>query len=399
MHMAFALLAVIALVVTGGTWWLMGRVVGGFSLSSALSRAGGGRSVDGSQNILLIGLDTRKDRNGNQLPDDVLAQLHAGDGNEGGYNTNTLILVHIPADRSWVSAVSIPRDDYVPVTGIKDNDHVKIKEAYGLMKNQTEQALSAQGVTDPAQLEEQGREAGRTETIKTVEQFLDVPIDRFAEVSLVGFYDIAKALGGVTVCLNNAVYDSYSGANFRKGVQHLNAAQALAFVRQRHGLANGDLDRTHRQQAFVASVLHALQTNGALSNIGAIENMITATQNDVVISSGWDLPEFAQEMSGLSLSKLRFTTPPIQSYATIDGEDVNEVDTDAVREAVRIAFGYDKPAPPHRSAAPGTSGDASAGDSTSGDNSAGGDGTDAAAATPTPDTGTNVRGGGVPCVD
>ena len=90
------------------------------------------------------------------------------------------------------------------------------------------------------------------------------PIDYFAEVNLAGFYDLAESLGGVEVCLNHAVYDEYSGADFPAGLQTLDAAQALAFVRQRHGLENGDLDRTHRQQAFLLSISHQLQQAGVV---------------------------------------------------------------------------------------------------------------------------------------
>ncbi|MDF0531356.1 LCP family protein [Tsukamurella sp. 8J] len=392
-QVAIACLAALALLITGSTWYLMGRVVGGFSLSSALAAAGGARSTDGGQNILLIGLDTRKDRNGDQLPEDVLSQLHAGDGDEGGYNTNTLIVVHIPADKKSVSAVSVPRDDLVPVEGINGVHRAKIKQAYGMMKAQREDELHGDGVTDPVELETKGREAGRTATIKTVEQFLDIPIDRFAEVSLIGFYDIAQALGGVTVCLNHPVHDSFSGARFPAGVQHLDAAQSLAFVRQRHGLDNGDLDRTHRQQAFVASVLHALQSNGTLSNVGTMDKLVSATHDDVVLSSGWDIPRFAQDMNGLSLKKLRFSTLPIKSYSTVDGQDVNLVDTAQVRSTVRTAFGYQPPSAPtsHTQAPAGTAdvhGEAKAVAKPQSDGSVS-----------VPSTGSNVRGGGVPCVN
>jgi len=216
--------------------------------------------------------------------------LHAGDGSVGGYNTNTLILVHIPADGARVSAFSIPRDDYVPVVGIPNNDHVKIKEAYGLKKAVTEDAMAKSGVTDQHTLESAGRESGRRETVQTVQDFLGVPIDHFAEVTLAGFYDLASALGGVPVCLNHAVNDSYSGADFPAGQQTLNGAQSLAFVRQRHGLTNGDLDRTHRQQAFLASVTHKLASTGTFTNFGQLQSLLDVAKKDVVISAGWTSP-------------------------------------------------------------------------------------------------------------
>ena len=228
-------------------------------------------STDGSMNILLIGLDSRKDQQGDDLPQQILDQLHAGGSDDGGYNTNTLILVHVGADNR-VAAFSIPRDDYVSAEEIRGYDHIKIKQAYGLAKAEAEQKLVDQGVTDQDALGTQGREAGRAATLRAVRNLAGVPIDYFAEITLAGFYDVAEALGGVRVCLNNPVQDDYSGADFPAGPQRLDAGQALAFVRQRRGLDNGDLDRTHRQQAFLVSVMHQLQDAGTFTDISNSRN-------------------------------------------------------------------------------------------------------------------------------
>ena len=327
---------------SGVAWATLRDLAGGLTTSNAL--AGGSASKDGSVNILLIGLDSRKDQNGNDLPKAILDQLHAGDGSQGGYNTNTLILVHIPADGARVSAFSIPRDDYVPVQGIPNNDHVKIKEAYGLKKAATEDALTRSGVTDAHTLESAGREAGRAETVQTVQNFLGVSIDHFAEVNLAGFYDLASALDGVQVCLNHPAQDSYSGADFPAGQQSLDGAQSLAFVRQRHGLTNGDLDRTHRQQAFLASVTHKLASAGTFTNFGKLASLLDVAKRDVVISAGWDIPTFIQQASNLTGGNVQFATLPVQRFDTVDGQQVNIVDPTAVRQQVRIAFGL-QPAP------------------------------------------------------
>ncbi len=345
---ALAFVASFAVVAsTGVAWATLQDLSRGITTSNALS---GPHSVapakDGSVNILLMGLDSRKDQNGNQLPPAILDQLHAGDGDEGGYNTNTLIVMHIPNDGSTVSAFSIPRDDYVAVRDIPDNDHVKIKEAYGLKKAATEDALTKQGVTDQRTLESQGREAGRRETVQTVEDFLGVAIDHFAEVNLAGFYDMASALDGVEVCLNHPVQDSYSGADFPAGHQTLNAAQSLAFVRQRHGLANGDLDRTHRQQAFLASVTHKLSSAGTFTNFGKLQNLLDVAKRDVVISAGWDISTFIQQATNLTGGNVQFATLPIESFGIKDGQDVNLVDVAKVQKEVRIAFGLQAPDPP-----------------------------------------------------
>ncbi|WP_072687619.1 LCP family protein [Rhodococcus marinonascens] len=332
-----ATLSVALLVTTGVGWWGQSNLANGFATSNALG-AGAPTSTGGSTNILLMGLDSRKDQQGNDLPPQVLDQLHAGDSSVGGYNTNTLILVHVPGDGSSATAFSIPRDDYVAVSGIPGNDHVKIKEAYGLKKAAVEEDLRAQGVTDKTTLETRGREAGRASTLATVRNLVGVPIDRFAEVNLAGFYDLTTALGGVDVCLNHAVQDDFSGANFPAGDQRLDAAQALAFVRQRHGLENGDLDRTRRQQAFLVSVVHELEKSGTFSNIGKLKALVEAAQTNIVFSSGWNLVDFAQQVGKIA-GDLEFQTLPVLRYDVIDGQDVNIVDPAEIRSLVRAAFG------------------------------------------------------------
>ncbi len=211
----FALVAVVALVATGSGWWMAHGMLGGITVSQAL-RSEDPKSTGDAMNILLIGLDSRKDQDGNDLPWAVLKHLHAGDSDDGGYNTNTLILAHVSAD-DRVTAFSIPRDDWVPFTGVPGYNHIKIKEAYGLTKQYVEQKMIDKGVSDQKELETKGREAGRTATLKAVRSLTGVPIDRFAEVNLAGFYDLTQSLGGVDVCLKHAVYDSYSGADFPAG--------------------------------------------------------------------------------------------------------------------------------------------------------------------------------------
>ncbi|MGU3432384.1 LCP family protein [Actinomycetes bacterium M1A6_2h] len=342
-----SVLAVSALVVTGIGWWGIGNASSSITTSDALPSDAPTTDSTGAMNILLMGLDTRKDQDGNDLPPAILDQLHAGDGEEGGYNTNTLILLHVPAGGGNVTAFSIPRDDYVAVSGIPGNDHVKIKEAYGLKMAATQQQLVDDGVTDPHVLETEGREAGRKETLQTVSDFTGVPIDHFAEVTLAGFYDLATALGGVQVCLNQPVDDSaYSGAVFPAGVQTLNGSQALAFVRQRHGLANGDLDRTHRQQAFLVSVMHSLESAGTFTDVSKLSALLDVIRKDVVVSSGWDLESIASQANSLGGATVGFSTLPIVRYDTVDGQDVNIVDRSVVRHTVLTAFGLPDTAPP-----------------------------------------------------
>src|SRR5271165_278165 len=332
--------------------------VSGFSyfVVRGVSSIGGSHAIVsgpsiGAQNILLMGLESRTDWNGNILPNRILNKLHAGSrqailNGTGGNDTNTLILIHIFAGGKHAVGFSIPRDDWVNFAGTTGPQQVgKIDQAYGVSMYYEQQKLRVQ---DPSISQDQiaflGNEAGRTAAVATVEQLTGVHIDHFGEVNLDGFYELAKVLGGVEVCLKHATSDSYSGAHFRAGFQHLNPRQALAFVRQRHGLPNGDLDRTHRQQAFLDSVMHQLRTEGVLSDLTKMQALLTVAKQYVITDAGWNMLDFAAQMRTLTSGNLVFRTLPIQGYATIDGQDANVVDPAYVKSIVHATF-YPRPAP------------------------------------------------------
>jgi len=336
-----ALVSALVLFVTGYGWHAYQSLSSGLTKSDALTGTGTS-STNGDTNILVMGLDSRLDQNGNPLPRDVLAQLHAGDSSDGGYNTNVLMLLHVPAGGGRAQAISIPRDDYVTLPGAPDGvSKQKIKQAYGLAKDAAERKLRTRGVVDQSALEQQGREAGRKEELETVEDFLGgVSIDHFVEVTLVGFYDLAKALGSVTVCLAGPTQDSYSGAKFVKGHQQLDAAQALAFVRQRRDYVHPDLnftdlDRERRQQAFLSSAAYQLRSAGTFADPARLNALIDVAKRDVVIDNEFDLLGFLQRSPSLLDGNITFTTLPVKEFGQVDGQDVNLVDLAQVRATVR----------------------------------------------------------------
>jgi LCP family protein required for cell wall assembly len=328
--------------------------VSGFSyfVVRDVSSIGGSNAIDsgpsiGAQNILLMGLESRTDWNGNILPDNILNALHAGsrqgiENGVGGNATNTLILIHIPAGGKKAVGFSIPRDDWVNFADTLGTQQVgKIDQAYGVSLAAKESQLRTQ---DPGMSQNQvafaGNEAGRAATVATAEQLTGVHIDHFAEINLDGFYELASVLGGVEVCLNRPVpYDPNSGFYaHRAGYQHLNPAMALAFVRQRDGLTNGDLDRTHRQQAFLDSVMQQLRTEGVLSDLTKINSLLSVAKQYVITDSGWNLLDFASQMRSLTSGNLTFRTLPIVAYETIDGQDANQVDPALIQQLVQETF-------------------------------------------------------------
>ena len=345
----------IVLAVSGFSYFVV-RDVSSIGSSHAIV---GGPSI-GAQNILLMGLESRRDWNGNILPGNILKALHAGSAKGvadgvGGNDTNTLILLHIPAGGKKAVGFSIPRDDWVDFAGTEGSQQQgKIDQAYGVSMFYAQQQIKAQNLgISQNQLAFQGNEAGRKAAVDTVEQLTGVHIDHFAEVNLDGFYELASVLGGVEVCLNHPVKDANSGADFPAGYQHLNASQALAFVRQRDGLPNGDLDRTHRQQAFLDAVMEQLHNQGVIGDLTKIQALLSVAQQYVITDAGWNLLDFASQMQDLTSGNLVFHTLPIQGYATIDGQDANVVNTSAIKSIVQSAF-YPKPAAPAAASSSGT---------------------------------------------
>ncbi len=336
--------SLLVLVTTGYGWNVLRDFSTGLTTSSALGGNIAGtiteNNLDGPENILIMGLDSRRDQDGDPLPKPLLDQLHAGDSDNGGYNTNVLMLLHLPGGGGQPVGISVPRDDYVQLPDRPNGEsRAKIKEAYGLAKAEAERKMRDEGIRDQRQLERAGREAGRKAAIHTVQDFLGVHIDHFVEVTLIGFYDLAQALGRVTVCLQGPTQDSYSGARFVRGQQQLNAAQALAFVRQRRDYVHPDLnftdlDRARRQQAFLASVAFQLTNTGTLANPARLHALVSVAARDIVIDSGFNLLGFAQQAPTLLKQGLSFTTLPVKAFNTVNGEAVNIVDPDEIRKVV-----------------------------------------------------------------
>src|SRR5271169_3924474 len=321
--------AALVVLVTGVAWSKVRSFEDGIYHVFAPSLGHGGD--DGALDILLVGMDSRADAHGNPLSPQELATLRAGD--EVASNTDTIILVRIPDNGKSATAISIPRDTYVSAPGL---GKTKINGVYGQTKEEKRVSLVESG-TAPDEAEREGTEAGREALIKTVADLTGVTVDHYAEIGLLGFALITDALGGVNVCLKEPVFEPLSGADFPAGWQKLNGPQALSFVRQRHELPRGDLDRVVRQQAVMASLAHRVISGQTLSSPTTLKRLEAAVQRSVVISSGWDVMDFVQQLQKLAGGNVAFATIPVLDEAgwSDDGmQSVVRVDPHQVQDWV-----------------------------------------------------------------
>jgi LCP family protein required for cell wall assembly len=315
---------------TGYAWAAMQGLVNGLTTADVISAD---QPADGARDILLVGMDSRTDAQGNPLSDQLLAELRAGisDGEE---NTDTLIMVHIPNDGSRAVAISLPRDSYVNIPGFGKH---KINSAYARAKAAERKKLQDSGDTDAKDVDVKSSQAGAKTLITTVEQLTGSSIDNYASINLLGFSDITKAIGGVDVCLKDNVDDPYSGAKFTKGKHTISGVEALEFVRQRHGLPRGDLDRVVRQQVFMAGMAQKVLSAGTLTDPGKLSSLTDAIKKSVVLNQGWDILGFAQQMKGLTGGQLQFQTIPVVNldYSTPEDGQAIQVDPSQVRGFVQ----------------------------------------------------------------
>ena len=359
------MLAAVVLMVSGFAYYVRGEVasIGG---SDVLS----GGPQTGAMNILLMGLESRTDYDGNILPADLLAAMHAGSvqgvkNGVGGQATNTLILIHIFAGGQKAVGFSIPRDDWVTYPQPYDGQSQgKIDQAYGLAWAQS-LSQTAKSSMSTHQRYLLANEAGQAATIATVTALTGVHIDHFAEVNLAGFYALAQAFGGIEACLKSYnggqnLHDANSGFNQpHAGYVFLSPPQALAFVRERDSLPNGDLDRTHRQQAVIDYVIWKLAHEGIFSDLGQLTRLLGVAQKYVITDSGWQILTFATEMKSLTGKNLTFqTVPVITTDGRMNGQTVNLVDPAAIKQAVQNTF-YPPPPGPRPTAGTSTGNPAS----------------------------------------
>ncbi len=303
---------------------LVGLIVGGISLSgylvvhhynSSLSRVDafdsitGNRPpvlVKGAQNILLMGSDSR----------DMSASA-----DNGGWRTDTLILMHIDAAHDKAYMISIPRDTWVfvpksPSKPTLGNTYAKINAAFSW--------------------------GGVPLTVETVERFTGVRIDHTVLINFDGFAAVTDALGGVDMYIDKTIKSIHPPyRTFVKGTHHYNGAQALDYIRQRKQFANGDFTRVAHQQAFLKDIMTKATSSGTLTSPTKLAKFMSAISKAVVVDKSFDLASMAVQFHNLRASDMSFITSPSAGTGTEDGQSVVESDK-AKAAALYQAVSQDK---------------------------------------------------------
>ena len=301
---AAAVLSALILAGSGWGWYLVRVAEASVSRTDAIPDTGNtdvGGGADRAVNLLLVGMDSR-----DGLTAEQRAEFSTGDP-DAVLNTDSMMLVHLPADGSAASFVSLPRDTYVSIPGYGEG---RLNSAY------------AHGYNDADGSDEERDAAGAQTLIRTVSAFSGLQIDHFAKIDLLGFINLSTIVGGVEVNLCEATRDPLSGADFPAGVQTISGADALAFVRQRQGLPRFDLDRIVRQQVYLAGMLRNILSSDLLLDLGKQKDVVEQVGSSVTLDQDLDLFDLAAQMQGVQPGSITFQTIPGLVPARIDGAEV-----------------------------------------------------------------------------
>ncbi len=266
---------------------------------------------DGSKalNILLLGSDNPDPND----PKPTVAELLAdGDWDPGAYRSDSIMLVHIPASRKRAFVVSIPRDSFV-----------KIYDDEGTLdgKNKINAAFS---------------DYGPFGTWRTVENLSNLRLNHMAIIDFEGFKDLTTAIGGVDVYVPEEVYDEKQDQTWPQGWNHLEGDLALKYVRQRHGLTNGDFDRVARQQNFLRAVMEKTLADDTIGNPVKLNKTLDAITNHLTVDESWSNGEMRNlivSLRDLDSDHVRFVTVPLDHYESVEGYgDVNIISYAKTRE-------------------------------------------------------------------
>ncbi len=301
-------LAVVVLLAAGGAYAVYRHLDGNIHQVN-INGMLGSQPVDThpqAENIVIIGSDSRFGQ-GKGYGQDLTTD-----------QSDTLMIMHIAANRKWVNVMSIPRDSWVNIPACEMGNGqmaspttFKINEAFAI-----------------GNLDGNNTTLGVTCTIKTLEQDTGIHIDHFVVVNFDGLKNMVNAVGGVKECNTTPIDDPLSGLHLSTGYHLLNGTQALAYVRARYTLGDGsDLERIGRQQAFMSSLVQRVKSK--VLDPAAIYSFLDATTKSLTVDNQLGgirgLYDLAMSVRNLPASQVTFFTLPNYPRSEVDPYDTANV--------------------------------------------------------------------------
>lgn len=240
-----------------------------------------------------------------QRPDQPVNFLVAGAdaANGGASRSDVLIFGHIPANRRAVYLVSLPRDLYVAIPGHGKN---KINAAFAF--------------------------GGMPLAVRTVEKLLDTHIDHAAWLDFEGLLALSEQLGEITVW--NSETSLVDGYRFPRGSIHLGGDKLLSYVRQRHGLVEGDLGRAERQRRVLKAMAAKLFSGEALTHPSELVTALERLSGVITVDASLTNEAIVELAGSLRLDDARSVVTmqlPIAGYGTSpSGQAIDLVDAEAL---------------------------------------------------------------------
>ncbi|TLM86717.1 LytR family transcriptional regulator [Pseudarthrobacter sp. NamE2] len=265
------------------------------NISRAPLNAGGGNSegqvsdATGRMQILILGSDTRDGKN---------AEYGTADDSKGYGKSDVMMLMDISEDNKRVSVISFPRDLLVDIPKCKDEETGREFPARsGIMINE---AMA---------------EAGIGCAVDTVNKITGLEIDHFMMADFNAVKELSNAVGGVEVCISDAVYDPDSRLRLPAGTSTVQGEMALAFLRTRHAFADGgDLGRIRAQQGFLSSLTRKIKDDGTLSDPGKMLNIADVVTRNLTVDKGLasvpTLLTIGNRLKDIDISKVAFVSVP-----------------------------------------------------------------------------------------
>jgi LCP family protein required for cell wall assembly len=248
-------------------------------------------------NILLIGSDARNSKANQKLGG-------ARDTFDSPPLADVQMLVHLSADRSNVSVISMPRDTLVKIPECTDPDNPQ--NTYPA----SELALTNESL---------GR-GGPGCTVATWFELTGITIDHFMMIDFAGVVSMADAIGGVPVCVEENIHSRNakgegSGLKLEAGTTYIQGEQALQWLRTRYGFKDGtDLSRAHGQHMYMNSMIRELRKNTKLTDPNKLRKLAEAAIDSLTVDKGIDtvkdLYDLGTQLKSVPTSRITMTTMP-----------------------------------------------------------------------------------------